>query len=237
VRHSRNSRPFPPPATGSSERGGRAPRAARRAGDPLGALLDVIDVASGVGCTALFGDGSIEFSADRLDAVDSDGRTDLGPVSYRAGTNNTVYVLPQQGLRLIALRLASPDQFSLVTPALECTMTRTTAAGARTSTRATAPAAPAPASTASAPRATGPLLTFEENATGYQCPIGQKPIVLGCEGSAATSPCKVVFAERPTPNGFQGSESEPRGVLAALVNRCKSQKIAADSLGNIVFVP
>ena len=53
----------------------------------------VFGVALPGGCELLLGDGSVEFRSDRWIVTDSDGATDLGPVSYREG-NNSVYVLP-----------------------------------------------------------------------------------------------------------------------------------------------
>lgn len=233
---------------------------------PSDLISQITSVASD-GCGLLFGgDGSVEFRPDRWVVTDAFGTDDLGPVAYREGQQNTVFVLPQVGVELLALQLETPDRFRVVNSPAPCVMLRSAAnaapaggatpAAAGTGRAAQAPAgrpsqpptsraagvpAPAPPARGAPPAvATGPLLTFNDNGMGYQCANGQKPIVVSCEDASATVPslCKVLYAEKPlSRGGFQMTEIEPRSSLVGKVSGCKAQKVVADSMGNLVFAP
>ena len=244
-------------------------REAPRPQPTTGALGELVDLMRS-NCALTFGDG-IDFTADRWVVTDAAGTDDLGPVAYREGEQNTVYVIPQAGLPMMAFQRTAPDRFNALGTALPCTMVKATAANAPATGRAAAPnpagpsvpppsgraAAPPPGRAAGAPAAspasrpavppaaapaaaTGPLLTFADNGMGYQCPNGQKPIVVSCDPASATIPslCKVLYAEKPlSRSGFQMTDIEPRSALVTRVNGCKAQKVIFDSAGNFVFAP
>src|SRR5688572_16486003 len=58
-------------------------------GDPFAQIASMLS-----GCGVLLGDGIVEFTPDRWAIYDSDGRNDMGAISYRAGTNGAVFGLP-----------------------------------------------------------------------------------------------------------------------------------------------
>lgn len=215
------------------------PPATSRATDPMAQLLgQALD-----GCALLFGDGAtVEFRADRYLVTDSYGTDDLGGVAYREGQQGVVVVMPKVGVELMAMQLETADRFRVINSPTPCVMTRVgLAAGpdrdpgpAATRAPSTPAPTPAPATPARA------LLTFSENSVGYQCPNGQKPIVISCEEGSSTIPalCKVLNAEKPlTSGGFQMTDIEPRSALAARVSGCRTQKVSADSKGNLKFDP
>jgi hypothetical protein len=96
--------------------------------DPLSQMMSMIDNGS---CTALFGDGGVEFRADRRPLVDSDGVTDVGPVSCRQGKDNVLFVLPQQDWQPLPLILEAPDRWSLLAGAAPWAMVRVGASQSR----------------------------------------------------------------------------------------------------------
>lgn len=221
---------------------GAAPRT-----DALGQIVNqVLD-----GCALLFGEGgSVEFRVDRYLVTDSYGTDDLGAVAYREGRDNTVFVLPQIGVELMAMQLETTDRFRVINSPTPCVMMRV-GTGSASDSRAAAPIAPprpaapaaprAPVALASAapPTASGSLLTFNDNGVGYQCPNGQMPIVISCEEASATVPalCKVLNAEKPVSRGgFQMTDIEPKSTMLSRVKGCGTRKVAADAQGNLNFV-
>jgi hypothetical protein len=102
-----------------------APRPQPTAGT-LGGLVDLF----ASNCALTFGDGTVDFRADRWVVTHSSSTDDLGPVAYREGEENTVYVIPEAGLPLMAFQRTAPDRFSALGTALPCTMVKATAANA-----------------------------------------------------------------------------------------------------------
>lgn len=193
------------------------------------------------GCALLFGEGAtVEFRADRYLVTDSYGTDDLGAVAYREGRDSTVFVLPKVGVELMAMSLETPDRFRVINSPTPCVMIRT-GANATPGTRTTpAAASRVPATPEAAPPvADGPVLTFNDNGVGYQCPDGRMPIVVSCEDASARLPalCSVVHAEKPLPRGgFQMPDTEPRSATLTRLTGCKTQKVSADAQGNLQFV-
>ena len=215
----------------------------------------VFGVALPGGCELLLGDGSVEFRSDRWIVTDSDGATDLGPVSYREG-NNSVYVLPKQGIQLMTFTFEYGDRASVSDMGDGfCSLMRVTgnapsapaapgrgAAPAPAGRTGGAPAAPAgraggtPAP-ATLPPATTPaasrLFTLDD-LMGYQCANGEQLVVNSCSNTSDESNCGVIRMDLPLRNGFQVRTNVTRGVLVKQVSACKAQKVMVDQDGNVV---
>jgi hypothetical protein len=213
----------------------------------------VFGVALPGGCELLLGDGSVEFRSDRWIVTDSDGATDLGPVSYREG-NNSVYVLPKQGIQLMTFTFESADRASVsdmgdgfcslmrVTgnaPPAPAPATGRGASPAPTGRPGGAPAAPAgrvgaaPPAPASAPASASRLLMLDD-LMGYQCANGEQLVVNSCSNTSDESNCGVIRMDLPLRNGFQVRTNVTRGVLVKQVSGCKVLKLTLDQDGNVV---
>lgn len=195
-----------------------------RASDPLSQMIQMVGNGS---CTALFGDGGVEFRADRWIVTDSDGVTDLGPVTYREGKDpSIVFVLPRRGAQLVPLQLEGRDRWSLIGAAVPCVMVRSgaapTAKAGNTTTRA-ATAAPV----ASATLAVGP------DAGGYACPDGRKIYVYRCSNEDPQADCSYVQLHLPPSNGFQIEAMDKRAAIAASVKDCELRPVRWKSDGKI----
>jgi hypothetical protein len=106
------------------------------------------------GCGVLLGDGIVEFGPDRWAVYDSDGRNEMGAISYRAGTKGVVFGLPAKGsiFELLPFEFDSPDQVHLV--GVVCTLRRTNATVPGGGASGTAPSSQTrPAATPAAPSA------------------------------------------------------------------------------------
>lgn len=219
----------------------------------------VLGVALPGGCELLLGDGSVEFRSDRWIVTDSDGPTDLGPVSYREG-NNSVYVLPKQGIQLITFTFESADRASVSDMGEGfCSLMRVTgnappaaapatgrgASPAPTGRPGGAPAAPAgrvgatppgaatPAASATPPASASRLFTLND-LMGYQCANGEQLVVNSCFNTSDESNCGVIRMDLPLRNGFQVSTNVTRGALAKQVSACKAVKVMLDQNGNVM---
>ncbi|HQR70139.1 MAG TPA: hypothetical protein PLE54_06025 [Burkholderiaceae bacterium] len=180
--------------------------------DPLSQMMQMIGNGS---CTALFGEGTVEFRADRWLVTDADGPTDLGPVTYREGKDPTVvFVLPQQGAQLLPLQFESPDRWSLIGAAVPCAMVRIGAAQTRTAARSPVQVA-APAQVTSATLAVGP------DAGGYACPDGRKIYVYRCYSEDPQADCSYVQLHLPPNNGFQVEAMDKRAAIAESLKGCR----------------
>ena len=107
-----------------------APRGATN--DPFAGLSNMLTNGT---CAVLFGNGAVEFRADRWVLHDADGATDLGPASYREGKDGIIYILPQKSLvQLLGLKLDTPGRLLVIGGSTPCSMLRvneaTTARGA-----------------------------------------------------------------------------------------------------------
>ncbi len=97
-----------------------APRAA--ANDPFAGLANMLTNGA---CGVLFGNGAVEFRADRWVLHDADGATDLGPASYREGKDGIIYILPQKSIvQLLGLKIDTPGRLSVIGGATPCSMLR-----------------------------------------------------------------------------------------------------------------
>lgn len=180
--------------------------------DPLSQMIQMVGNGS---CTALFGDGGVEFRADRWIVTDSDGATDLGPVAYRAGKDpSIVFVLPQRGAQLLPLQFEGRDRWSLIGAAVPCVMVRSGAPQTTGAGRAPAPVG-IPASAGSATLAVGP------DAGGYACPDGRKIYVYRCFNEDPQADCSYVQLHLPPVNGFQVEAMDKRAAIAEGVQGCK----------------
>ena len=79
------------PASRNRLLGRWATRTPSAGNDPFAAIGAMLG-----GCI-LFGDGPVEFGPDRWAVYDSNGRNDVGAISYRAGANGAVFGLPAKG--------------------------------------------------------------------------------------------------------------------------------------------
>ena len=112
------------PATRNRILGRWAMPAARRGAtdDPFGGLSNMLT--NGM-CGILFGNGAVEFRADRWVLHDADGATDLGPASYREGQDSIIYILPQKSLvQLLGLKLDTPGSLLVIGGSTPCSMLR-----------------------------------------------------------------------------------------------------------------
>ena len=199
------------------------------------------------GCGVLIGDGIVEFTPDRWAVYDSDGRNDMGAISYRGGANGEVYGLPAQGsiFNLLPFAFETPDRIRLINVA--CTLVRTNAAPS--TGRASVPAAtgrgtvaaPAPASRtggpgvakppAAAPSPSSPAtprtgLQLMKDRIGYQCPDGQQLAVQSCGSEANDADCLVTRVDQPLRNGLEVTFIDTRAALLKRVASCTQRGLA-----------
>jgi len=212
------------------------------------------------GCGVLIGDGIVEFTPDRWAIHDSDGRNDMGAISYRAGTNGEVYGLPAQGsiFNLLPFAFETPDRIKLI--GVVCTLVRTNAAPATTG-RASAPpasgratagaaspargssvtsAAPAPGSRGAAPSAPAANSRLERfrGKMGYDCPDGVDVTVDSCDSEPddAKSKCVIVRVDQPPKNGVEVTFTETYAALVKRIASCKRRPLTVVD-GKLDFAP
>jgi hypothetical protein len=199
------------------------------------------------GCGVLIGDGVVEFEANRWAVHDSDGRNDMGAISYRGGATGEVYGLPAPGsiFNLLPFAFESPDRIRLINVA--CTLVRTNAAPSTgrggdpaSAGRATA-AAPAPAprsggaggaEPAAAAASPSPAVTprtglqMIRDRIGYQCPDGQQLAVQSCGSEANDADCLVTRVDQPLRNGLEVTFIDTRAALLKRVASCTQRGLA-----------
>jgi hypothetical protein len=221
----------------------QAPRRAASptiAGDELSTLL--LGMISGGVCGVMFNGDRIEFTADRWISTGASGRTDLGPVGYRALADG-VAVLPAQGIQIMMFEVISPDQIRLAQGGDNCVLNRIGPAQAATapgSTRAATPdgqaSNPAPARTAqSAAARSVPVLTWDDDRTGYQCPNGVQMLVFRCIGPNPGDGCQAQEWGLPGYGERGALTAYPRGNLAAQLASCQPSKVTLDAQGRMSF--
>ena len=121
-----------------------------RKAKPKGGLADLDAMVFGAACQALFGDGTIEFRANRMVGFDRGiGETDMGEVEYRA-VDNGVAVLPKKVIRLLMFQIKGPDRIEDMIMK-DCTFVRV---GGRGAVAGSAPAAAAAAAASAAAAST-----------------------------------------------------------------------------------
>ena len=212
------------------------------------------------GCGVLIGDGIVSFEPDRWAMYDSDGRNDMGAISYRAGTKGEVYGLPAQGsiFNLLPFEFINQDRIRLI--GVVCTLVRvkdaapvTGRAGAPpASGRATpgtaspvrgapapsaAPAAGSRGAAASAPVANSRLERFRGR-IGYDCPDGVDVAVDSCssEPDDAKATCVVVRVDQPPRNGVEVTFTETYAALVKRIASCKRRPLIVLD-GKLDFAP
>ena len=202
-----------------------APRGA--ANDPFAGLANMLTNGA---CGILFGNGAVEFRADRWVLHDADGATDLGPASYREGKDGIIYILPQKSLvQLLGLKIDTPGRLSVIGGATPCSMLRVNGA-----TTARGAPAPAPAGQVTPPAGPSRLMMVDDG-FGYVCRTYQFA-VLRCADSSDNAVCAYVSlgdsfrATGPIP------ANDSRLSLRSQSRSCKMQRVAVDSRGNVNLV-
>lgn len=205
------------------------------------------------GCGVLLGDGIVEFTPDRWAIYDSDGRNDMGAISYRAGPNGEIYGLPAQGsiFNLLPFEFINQDRIHLIN--VVCTLARVKDA-APAAGRAGAPAAAGRATAAAptparaggarpaAPPSSAPSTTprtglqMIKDRIGYQCSDGQQLAVQSCGSEATDADCLVVRVDQPPRNGFEVTFIDTRAALLKRVASCKQHGLALKD-GVLVLTP
>ena len=208
------------------------------------------------GCGVLIGDGIVSFEPDRWAVYDSDGRNDMGAISYRSGANGEVYGLPAAGsiFNLLPFAFETPDRIKMI--GVVCTLVRSNAApaagragapagtgraapGAASSARG-APPTPAAASrgaAAPAPAARSKLDRFNGR-MGYDCPDGVDVAVDSCsqEADDAKATCVVVRVDQPPKNGVEVTFTESYAALVKRIASCKRRPLIVLD-GKLEFAP
>ena len=222
--------------------------------DPFAGLAAML-----TGCGVLIGDGIVEFTPDRWAIHDSDGRNDMGAISYRAGTNGEVYGLPAQGsiFNLLPFAFETPDRIKLI--GVVCTLVRTNAApatgraGAPPASGRATPASAAPARGASAPSAapaaagrgsaapapaTNSRLERFRGKIGYDCPDGVDVTVDSCsqEADDTKATCVLVRVDQPPKNGVEVTFTEPYLAFVKRIASCKRRPLTVLD-GKLDFAP
>jgi hypothetical protein len=176
---------------------------------------------SGASCTMMFGEGAIEFRPGAMDSIDGGQEEDLGPVAYR-GRGNMVFVLPEQGVRLMPFEINGPNQVTFPVGASPCTLLRVGGGADATAGPATGPvagpAAGAAASAAAGQGAVGSTTTLVEK-TGYRCPSGEQFYLHYCQGPAYDAACSADRYDLPLVNGYPQNFFVPRGLLVQLLQQ------------------
>ena len=216
-------------------------------GDPFAQIASMF-----TGCGVLLGDGIVEFTPDRWAIYDSDGRNDMGAISYRAGTNGAGYGLPARDssarggiFELLPFEFDSADQVHLA--GVVCTLKRTTAAtpggrGAgsppRGATAAPGATAPAPQSAAPQARPARSSLNRFNGKMGYDCPDGQTDVSADtCTGETDKDTCVVVRVNEPLKNGVPSTFTETIGAFKRRVASCKMRPTMFLDKDRIEFAP
>jgi len=216
-------------------------------GDPFAQIASMLS-----GCGVLLGDGIVEFTADRWVVYDSDGRNDMGAISYRAGANGAVFGLPARDssargsiFELLPFEFDSADQVHLV--GVVCTLKRTTATtpGGRPAGSPQRGATAAPSTTASAPQAAAPParparspLNRFNGKMGYDCPDGQADVSAdSCTGETDNDTCVVVRVNEPLKNGVPSTFTETIGAFKKRVGSCKMRPTMFLDKDMIEFAP
>ena len=210
------------------------------AGDPLSTMM--LGMISGGLCSIMFNGDRIEFTPDRWISTDSAGRDDFGAVSYRA-VNGGVAVLPAQGVQMMMFEVLGPDRIRLVEGGDDCVLDRigpAQSAIAAGPSRAATPGAqasnPAPARAAQTAAARSvPVLTWDDDRTGYQCPNGVQRLVLRCIGPNAGDGCQVQEMGLPGFDTRINFTANFRGALAEQLATCQPSKVTLDAKGRMIF--
>jgi len=210
--------------------------------DPFAGLANMLT--NGV-CAILFGNGAVEFRADRWVLHDGDGATDLGPASYREGKDGIIYILPQKSLvQLLGLKIDTPGRLSVIGGATPCSMLRVN--GATTTADDRVPPSPArggAARGAPAPEPAGPVtppagtsrLMMVDDGIGYVCKNYQFA-VLRCADSSDNAVCAYVSLGEPLRATGSVSANDLCSSLTSQSRVCKMQRVAVDSNGNVNLV-
>lgn len=210
------------------------------AGDPLSTMM--LGMISGGLCSIMFNGDRIEFTPERWISTDSAGRDDLGPVSYRA-VNGGVAVLPAQGVQIMMFEVLGPDRIRLVEGSDNCILDRVGPAQSAIApgpSRAATPGAqasnPAPARAAQTAEARSvPVLTWDDDRTGYQCPNGVQRLVVRCIGTNAGDGCQVQEMGLPGYGDRMNFTANLRGALAEQLATCQPSKVTLDAKGRMIF--
>lgn len=222
----------------------QAPRRAASptiAGDPLSTMM--LGLISGGVCSVMFNGNRIEFTPERWMSTDSAGRDNsLGPVTYRA-VNGGVAVLPAEGIQMMMFEVLGPDRIRFVEGSDNCVLDRigpAQSALAPGSSRAAPPGAQTsnPAAARAAPTAAArsvPVLTWDDDRTGYQCPNGVERLVLRCVGLNAGDGCQVQEMGLPGYGARINFTANFRGALAEQLAACQPSKVTLDAKGRMIF--
>jgi hypothetical protein len=200
-----------------------APGVAPRGGDDLAKLMGMLSNPGGAMCEVVFGGGIIEFKPGSWASNDSAGDDSLGPIQYRT-QDKQVFALPDQGMPLLGFDIVDGStirEFRLQ----DCVLVRV---GAQPT------AAPARAAQTTAARSV-PVLTWDDDRTGYQCPDGVQRLVVRCIGPNAGDGCQVQEMGLPGYGARMNFTANFRGALAEQLATCQPSKVTLDAKGRMIF--
>lgn len=96
------------------------------------------------------------------------------------------------------------------------------------------PTAPAQAAQTAAARSV-PVLTWDDDRTGYQCPNGVQRLVVRCIGLDAGDGCQVQETGLPGYGARINFTANFRGALAEQLASCQPSKVTLDAEGRMIF--
>ena len=190
-------------------------------------------------CVQQFGNG-VTFAPSTYAIRAIDGSTLGGPIAYRSGGKQGIWIIPDGVVRTMPLEIAGPNRIVL---GGSCALVRVGAPAANVAANAaTAPnhartgAANSSSATKSAEASTIPAAGAEAvvDGAGFRCGDGGLYHVTGCRGDAS---CELTELHRPLPAvGFHMPTRRPRAEIATRVQACESGgfRFAAD--GKPIFV-